>query len=200
MGANGTVSGELMQWHKVMLTFDGPGTSETATPNPFRDYRMDVTFTGPSSQSYVVPGYYAADGNSGETSLGSGNRWRVAFAPDEAGTWNYSVSFVTGTDIAADLSGGASAGFFDGATGTFSVAASDKSGADLRAKGKLEYVGDHYLQFRNGEYFIKGGANSPEVLLEYSGFDNTDSTRTYSAHTINWQLGDPTWKGARARD
>lgn len=199
MGANGTVSGELMQWHKVMLTFDGPGTSETATPNPFRDYRMDVTFTGPSSQSYVVPGYYAADGNSGETSLGSGNRWRVAFAPDEAGTWNYSVSFVTGTDIAADLSGGASAGFFDGATGTFSVAASDKSGADLRAKGKLEYVGDHYLQFRNGEYFIKGGANSPEVLLEYSGFDNTDSTRTYSAHTINWQLGDPTWKGGEGK-
>ncbi|MHC4287925.1 MAG: DUF5060 domain-containing protein, partial [Planctomycetota bacterium] len=55
------VDGELKVWHKVTLSFDGPQTSETATPNPFTDYRLDVTFTGPSGQQYMVPGYYAAD-------------------------------------------------------------------------------------------------------------------------------------------
>ena len=29
-----SMTGELKQWHKVTLTFDGPQTSETATPNP----------------------------------------------------------------------------------------------------------------------------------------------------------------------
>ena len=36
------ISGKLAKWHKVSLTFDGPETSERATPNPFTDYRLDV--------------------------------------------------------------------------------------------------------------------------------------------------------------
>ncbi len=36
------ISGKLAKWHKVTLTFDGPETSERATPNPFTDYRLDV--------------------------------------------------------------------------------------------------------------------------------------------------------------
>ena len=50
------VEGELKVWHNVTLSFDGPKTSEQATPNPFMDYRLDVTFTGPSGQQYAVPG------------------------------------------------------------------------------------------------------------------------------------------------
>jgi hypothetical protein len=57
-----TITGELQQWHKVTITFDGPDTSETATPNPFTDYRLSVTFTN-GGTTYVVPGYYCADGN-----------------------------------------------------------------------------------------------------------------------------------------
>ena len=38
------LSGEVRQWHTITLTFDGPQTSETADPNPFLDYRLDVTF------------------------------------------------------------------------------------------------------------------------------------------------------------
>ena len=38
------VSGELKKWHNVTLTFTGPDTSEDAKPNPFRDYRLTVTF------------------------------------------------------------------------------------------------------------------------------------------------------------
>ena len=56
------ITGELRQWHDVVLTFDGPQTSESATPNPFLHYRLDVTFTK-GARKYVVPGYYAADGN-----------------------------------------------------------------------------------------------------------------------------------------
>jgi len=39
----GQISGELKKWHKVTLTFNGPETSETAKPNPFLYYRLNVT-------------------------------------------------------------------------------------------------------------------------------------------------------------
>ena len=98
--------GTLMQWHKVTLTIDGPSSSEDNTPNPFMDYRMIVTFTHPATgTTYVVPGYYAADGNAANTSATSGNKWRAHLSPDFEGTWNYTVSLVQGTDVA--VNGGA---------------------------------------------------------------------------------------------
>ena len=88
----GEVSGELKTWHKVTVTFDGPRTSETADPNPFTDYRLNVTFSN-GDKTYRVPGYYAADGNAAETSADSGNKWRVHFAPTAPGRCTYEVSF-----------------------------------------------------------------------------------------------------------
>ncbi|MGL5082982.1 MAG: DUF5060 domain-containing protein, partial [Microcoleaceae cyanobacterium] len=82
---NVEIEGELKKWHRIDLTFDGPQTSETDATNPFLDYRLDVTFTN-GTKTYVVPGYYAADGDAGETSANDGNQWRVHFAPDEVGT------------------------------------------------------------------------------------------------------------------
>src|SRR5262245_20814892 len=80
------VSGELRRWHKVTLTLDGPQSAETASPNPFTDYKLDVTFAhGSGTPRYVVPGYFAADGNAATSSAASGNKWRVHFAPDRAG-------------------------------------------------------------------------------------------------------------------
>ena len=50
---NGIVSGELKKWHRVSITWDGPNTSETNANNPFRNYRLNVTFTHPvSGKSY----------------------------------------------------------------------------------------------------------------------------------------------------
>ncbi|HJQ99111.1 MAG TPA: DUF5060 domain-containing protein [Candidatus Polarisedimenticolaceae bacterium] len=193
------VSGELKQWHAVAVTFDGPASSETATPNPFTDYRLDVTFTGPSAQVYRVPGYYAADGDAANTGATSGNKWRVKFCPDAAGSWHYVASFVTGSKIAASPTGGTSAGFFDGASGTFSIAPTDKTGLDLRGKGKLEYVGEHYLRFRNGVAFIKSGSNIPETFLEFNDFDGTPPNLDYSTHVADWRTGDPTWAGGRGK-
>ena len=94
---NVTITGELRQWHTVTLTFDGPECSETDEYNPFFNYRLNVTFNHEKSgKSYVVPGYFAADGNAGMTSATSGNKWRVKFSPDEIGEWNYTVDFKKG--------------------------------------------------------------------------------------------------------
>lgn len=192
------IHGELAKWHKITIDFEGPFTSEQAKPNPFTDFRMDVTFTGPGNQKYEVAGYYAADGNAGETSSDSGNVWRVHFTPDEVGIWGFEASFVMGIGIAAEFESGESAGFFDGAWGTFEVTtATELNEKDFRSKGKLVYVGEHYLQFsETKEYFLKNGANSPEVFLEYSGFDNTPSSRSYPDHIQDFNEEDSasTWK------
>jgi hypothetical protein len=149
----GIITGELKKWHKVTLTFTGTQTGENAEPNPFLDYRLSVTFTK-DNKRYVVPGYYAADDNAGQTSATAGNKWRVHFVPDEIGKWSYTASFRTGANIALSNESG-SATAFDGVKGTFSIAATDKKGRDHRAKGLLQYVGKRYLLFaETGEFFL----------------------------------------------
>ncbi|MFB0523965.1 MAG: DUF5060 domain-containing protein, partial [Phycisphaerae bacterium] len=209
------ISGEMKKWHKITLTFDGPQTSEDAEPNPFLDYRLNVTFAKDEKQ-HTVPGYYAADGNAAETSATTGNKWRVHFVPDEVGRWTYTVYFRTGPDIA--LSNDPTAGspiIFNGAKGTFTIGPSDKSGRDFRGKGLLKYVGKRYLQFaETGKYFLKGGADSPENFLAYAEFDDTHDTgeriregeavigeflHRYTPHLHDWQPGDPTWQNAKGK-
>jgi hypothetical protein len=167
------IEGELKKWHRVTLNFEGPETSELASENPFLDYRLDVVFTN-GDKTYYVPGFYAADGNAAETSATSGNIWQVRFTPDATGEWKYVVSFKKGNAIAVAKSydTATSAGFMDGQSGTFTIVDSDKSGKDNRAKGRLNYVGESYLQFEEtGKYFIKLGVDAPENLLGYSDFD-----------------------------
>lgn len=63
------VTGELKEWHKVTLILEGPETSEQAEVNPFLNYRLNVTFTHKASNKiYKIPGYFASDGNAGNTS------------------------------------------------------------------------------------------------------------------------------------
>lgn len=167
------ITGELKTWHKVTLTFDGPESTELATPNPFTDYRLNVTFSQ-GEQKFVVPGYFAADGQAAFTSSESGNKWRVHFSPNAVGDWNYVVSFKKGTGIAVSNEEGESAKFMDGAKGTFTVEKTDKSGRDLRAHGRLQYVGEHYQRFaESGQYFLKCGADAPENFLAFYEIDNT---------------------------
>lgn len=212
--AAGVVTGELKQWHRVTLTFDGPATSEDAATNPFRNYRLLVTFTK-GTRSLVLPGFYAADGDSANTGATSGNKWRVHFRPDEQGTWSYRASFRTGTDIAVstDPSAG-TATSFDGATGSIAIGPTDKAGRDFRAQGRLDYVGKHHLRFAgSGRYFIKGGAGSPENFLAYQDFDGTFDAGTssipgdtglflhsYGPHAGDWRSGDPTWQGGKGKN
>lgn len=196
------VTGTLRQWHKVELAFSGPYHAEwdSSPTNPFLDYRLQCLINGPSGQVYDVPGFFDADGSSGE----SGNRWVCRFSPDEPGDWSYVASFRRGSEIAVSVDPGAgSPADFDGEGGTFTVLASDKAGHDFRssARGRLINVGDHYLAFQgSGDRWIKGGVNVPENLLAYSGFDNTAQARhSFSAHVSDWRSGDPDWNGGAGR-
>jgi hypothetical protein len=209
------IRGELKKWHTITIMFAGPDTNEDAEPNPFLDYRLNVTFRRGNKQ-YVVPGYYAADGDAAETSGTSGNKWCVHFVPDEEGKWSYKTSFRTGSDIAinSDEKAGKSAAF-DGVKGTFTIGPTDKKGRDFRAKGFLKYVGKRYLQFgETGEYFLKGGADSPENFLAYADFDGTfdagelkregeasgkEFLHRYGPHVKDWKAGDPTWKNGKGK-
>jgi hypothetical protein len=205
------LSGETKEWHKVTLTFDGPWTSEKADPNPFLYYRLNVTFSHvEGGRSYVVGGYFAADGNAANTSANKGNKWRVHFAPDRAGIWEYSVSFRKGRNVAVsdDSDAGESAGFMDGQSGSFYVGPTDKSGRDFRGKGMLKYVGKHHLQFaETGEYFLKCGADAPENFLAYEGFDGDfkfdghkdNFIKDWAPHIIDFEEGDPTWQDGKGK-
>jgi hypothetical protein len=192
------INGERKEFHKITLTWEGPTADESSAT--FTDYRLDVTFISPDNEEFVVPGYFAADGKAGESGAKDGNKWKVHFLPLQTGEWQYETTFRKGSQIAAMAS--AKMGdplAFDGDKGKFLVEKSDKSGLDFRGKGKLQYVGEHFLKFTNGEYFLKVGANSPEVLLEYADFDDTKSNRTYPQHLKDWKMGDPTWKEGKGK-
>lgn len=180
------IEGEMKKWHRITLIFEGPQTSEKDTNNPFLNYRLNVTFTN-NQKSFVVPGFYDADGNAAETGADSGNVWKVRFTPDEIGKWQYTASFKKGDNIAVmdkDVEG-VSAGFMDGQTGEFTIEPSDKSGIDNRSKGRLKYIGESYLQFgETKEYFIKLGVDAPENLLAYQDFDNTTNALGFLK---NWE-------------
>lgn len=199
-----TVEGELKKWHKITITFDGPSTSETASTNPFTDYRLNVTFSK-GNRTFIVPGYYAADGDAANSSADSGNKWRVHFAPDEAGEWSFEASFRTGNNVAMNDSGNAGNPIsFDGTTGTFSVGQTDKTGRDHRGKGRLQYVGERYLKFaETEEYFLKIGADAPENFLAYEDFDNTPNNgnrrKSWGPHVQDWNNGDPTWQNNKGK-
>jgi Domain of unknown function (DUF5060) len=204
-GPNGVLTGELRKWHKVTIGFDGPDTSETATTNPFTDYALEVNFQHTvSGKMYRVPGYFAADGNAANSGASSGNVWLVHFSPDEEGEWTYNASFFTGTNVAQN-GGGSPAGFFDGANGIFSIAPTNKTGRDHRGKGRLQYVGKHFLQFaETSEWFLKAGADSPENFLAYEEFENTPNyggrRKSWAPHQIDYKVGDPTWAGGRGTE
>lgn len=185
--ADYSLDGELKQWHRVTLNFDGPASSEDATPNPFLDYRLQVTFTH-KDQTFSVPGYFAADGEAAETSGTAGNKWRVHFMPETAGKWEFEASFRTGKEVAisADASAG-KATSFDGTRGSFTIVRSDKAAPDMRGQGKLAYVGKRYLQFQEtGQYYLKSGPDSPETFLAFKDFDGTYSHNPKKQFLKDW--------------
>lgn len=213
-----TVSGELRQWHKTTLTLDGPYAHERdVDPNPFTDYRLTATFTHESgTPRYVVPGYFAADGNAADTSAEAGTRWRAHLSPDKVGRWDYTLSLLRGPRVAVDDDAAAQASPTLTASGSFTVAESDKTGRDFRARGRLEYVGRHHLRFAgSGEYFLKAGPDAPENLLAYADFDGTVPNRrrdarpgenapagalkTWQPHVQDWRAGDPTWQDGKGK-
>lgn len=211
-----TTDGEMKAWHTVTLTFTGPYAAEYDTLNPFTDYRLDVQFTD-GNKTFLVPGFFAADGKAAETSAVSGNKWRVHFCPPSPGTWNYSVTFRKGKNIAIEEDSVAGERcFMDGEKGSFEVAETDKTVPDFRARGRLAYNGSRYLKHvGTGEIFLKGGADSPENFLGYREFDGTyyggknksrsgeaapnSGLHLYEPHIKDWKEGDPQWKNGKGK-
>jgi hypothetical protein len=206
------VEGELKQWHKVTLLLEGPQSAEYDLENPFLDYRVEVTFSK-EDHRVVVPGYFAADGNAGESGAREGRVWKVHFRPDQVGTWEYRVHFRKAKDLAildAPFEGEAIGP--DGMTGVLEIRESDKTGDDLRAQGRIVNGGKGYFRFQDTEtLWIKNGTDSPENFLAYHEFDQTSrfSLKTevregeadpkkdlhkYEPHLGDWEQGDPTWK------
>jgi len=202
-----TVGGSLVKWHPMTIDVVGPAANETdRNDNPFLDIRLNVTLTAPSGAEVQVPGFFAGDGNGN----GNGNTWRIRFAPDEAGLWSYTVSFRQGNNVA--VSNASSAGrslSSDGERGEFNIADRDTNAPGLLRDGRLNYVGEHYLKQADGNYWIKGGIDSPENFFGYAGFDNTvnqsggastdtldNGVHRYSDHIRDWRDGDPNFVSA----
>ncbi|MEM7697391.1 MAG: DUF5060 domain-containing protein, partial [Verrucomicrobiota bacterium] len=205
------VTGELRQWHKITLTATGPAHAETDSEvNPFLDYRLTAVFSHEESgSSFTVPGYFAADGEAGETGGASGDQWRAHFAADHPGEWTYQLTLLSGPNLAIASPGSGAEGakvVFDHA-GKFSVSQSDKAGRDFRASGRLSYVGERYLRFEgSGELFLKAGADAPETLLAFTDFDATSTRKpskgplkSWEPHLSDWEEGDPTWRGGKGK-
>jgi len=199
------LDGKTQVWQRLTLTLEGPDTRELATDNPFLNYRLNVTFRH-KHFAYTVPGFYAADGQAAESSADAGNQWQVHFTPDRPGEWSYEVSFRKGEQVNISLDKFAGEPIAsDGQSGTFTVLPADTDAGGFRQKGRLEYVGERYLQHAgNGQYFIKGGAGSPENLLAYEDFDGTFSNKNgnlheYAIHEKHWQTDNPSWQNGKGK-
>ena len=212
-----TVEGELRQWHRITLVVSGPETAEWARENPFLDYKLEAVFQN-GNRSFRVPGYYAADGNAGETSASEGNVWKIHFCPDATGTWDYEVSFRKGKNIA--ILDGEDLGErmeLAGSAGSVDIDPSDKTGPDFRGRGRVVNGGKGYFRVQGTDkIWIKNGADSPENFLAYADFDQTsrfslktevregeadpkESLHKYEPHLPDWQEGNPTWKGGKGK-
>ena len=199
------------QWDKITLSFKGPSSEEQSDNNPFLNYRLNVTFVHDSA-TISLPGFYAADGHSAETSADTGSVWQVRFRPPFAGLWKYSVSFLQGDQIAVsdDFDAGISVAF-DGQNGIIHVSPKPKH------PGRLITSDKHYLQYASSKaYFLKGGADSPENFLAYFEFDGTykgenpearegeatgpDGLHHYAPHGQDWRNGDPFWQNGKGKN
>lgn len=193
-----SVTGTLKKWEAVSIAFQGPvADAADNNPNPFLDYRLQVSFTGPGGKQYNVPGFFDGDGKGGRV----GKVWRVLFSPDENGRWRFQASFRKGSQVAVSLEANAGEPVgFDGVQGTFAVKPQDKDAAGYLKWGRLEYVGKFYLKFRDGPYWIKGGTDEPEDFLGYVGFTNTPkATHRFANHVQDWRPGDPDWNNGQGK-
>lgn len=197
LAISATVSGQLNKWQPLNIDFQGPLLDESSeSPNPFLDYRLTVTFTSPSGRTTDVPGFFAGDGNGGRR----GQVWRARFAADEVGRWSYRAELRSGTQVAISLDGnaGSQAGL-GGANGQFDIQSISGDAQGFLKLGRLEYVGKHYMKFRDGPYWIKGGTDSPENLLGFAGIDGTVDQggnesgflHNFNEHRADWNTGDP---------
>ena len=159
---NGTVaiSGELKQWHKVTLTLDGPFAHERDNaPNPFTDLALQRHLHA-RERLAEIHGARLLRGRwrCGELpSADSGTKWRAHLSPDKAGKWNYAVSFAKGKDRRARRKGRGAEAVRWRERQLRRRRDATRPGATSARKGRLQYVGEHYLQFAGIEGILPQG-------------------------------------------
>ena len=209
---NYLIEGSLIKWQPIMLTFDGPQASEKDSINPFLDYSLWVDFEN-GEQKISVPGYFAADGDAGNTSAESGNKWRVKFSPNIAGEWTFNAYLLEGKEVALqDYSLSAKKKKTFDVIGSFEITPADSTASGFYKTGKLVYDNKHYLiEGETGEAFLKNGVGSPETFLAFHEFDGTvkkdgaetptlrDGLHEYPTHIADWKRGDPTWANGKGK-
>ncbi|MBI2433591.1 MAG: DUF5060 domain-containing protein, partial [Candidatus Hydrogenedentes bacterium] len=193
-------AGPRQQGHPLQLSIVGPTAGETGEKNIFTDYRMTVHFKQKNS-CISVPGYYAADGYAADSGANVGNVWRTYFLPQLPGKWEFEVSMRQGDDIAISTDPNAGdIALSDGIKGSFEVQEADSAAAGILGRGLLKHEGERYLRFAgSGEYYLKGGADSPENFLAYYEFDQTKPSHEFAPHARDFRAGDPTWRSGRGR-
>ncbi len=154
---------------RLEVLLEGPESLES---NPFQ-MRVDVTFTSPTGREVTVPAFYAGDGEGGQ----EGNLWKARLPPDEAGVWSYRSSsehpVLDGQvgEVVAEP-GGACKPYEPGGL------------PDFACLGDLRYVGERYLAFSRGTYWLKGGVDDPEDFLapeQNAGFEDKFEALDYLA-------------------
>jgi hypothetical protein len=204
------ITGDTTDRHTMTFAIKGPDVSEAGATNPFTDYKLIVAFQYVLSggERYKIPGYYAADGNAGETGASSGNVWKAHFTPQWPGAHIYKVYFRTGPNVALsdDSLDGAPVAGIDGDTGSFEFKMEgDDVPPDLRALGRLD--NDKFKNYMvimknvsSPRVFLKAGTASPSNFLDYADFDNTPAgayTKTFADHVADWTSSDPVWGGGQ---
>lgn len=154
---------------RLEVRIEGP---EALAENPF-DIRVDVTFTGPSGQEVTVPAFYDGDGDGGQ----EGDVWKARLLPDEPGDWSYRSSSALPTlngqgGVVVAEPGGACPPYEPGGL------------PDFACTGDLRYLGERYLGFSRGGYWLKGGVDDPEDFLapaQTAGFEDKFQALDYLA-------------------
>lgn len=191
----------------IVFDFAISATEETAAENPFLDYKLQISFTS-NNKEFIVPGFYAADGNAAESSADAGGIWRVIFTPNKPGNWSYKVHFKKGHNVAIDDDSyiGTPIEKHHNKTGVFSVRTPKSDVVGFANSGRLKYANSRYLHTEDGKPFLKFGANSPENFLAYADIDNTYSydksksfIKTWSSHIQDWKDGDPSWQNGKGK-
>ena len=213
---DGQVDGAFRAGFPITFTLAGPEVlKENGEANPFVDYTFEGQFVevdenliyGPAT---VVPGYFAADGNAGETGADAGDRWRVRYRPDRGGKVGYILELKRGGEVVAS------------GRGIFEVSAppeADGESRDFRRRGALHGRNGRLVLVPPGGGdavpFYKTGAGSPENLLAFADFDGTrdlggkskprageaeaDGLHRYAPHVRDWTDGDPTWRNGKGK-
>ena len=207
-------------WQPLEFSFQGPETSESATPNPFTDYQLDVTFQC-GDESRRIRGFYAADGHAADTGASSGGVWKARFTPDRVGHWTYDAVLRTGPDIAIENRQGVKTqrASISDASGSFDIVSAAKGMASdppmsFYERGFLRVSEGYFRLGKDGEVWIKTGCGSPENLLAFGEIDDTlrlvsgaqegeafapEEVHRYLPHVSDWREGDPQWADGRGK-